>query len=320
MLLRRPTDFYQRLGGSGLIGFGESYMAADWDSPELTALLTVFAARVGTLVPPRLQALRSLAVRRMPAADDPTVAGARRNIARHYDLSNQMFALFLDPTMTYSSALFEETAAGSPASPPAGDPAGWLAAAQRRKIDRLLELCRVRPGCQVLEIGTGWGELAIRAARRGAQVRTVTISAQQAELATSRIAAAGVADRVRVELLDYRQLTGQYDAILSVEMIEAVGARRWPEYFSALARLAAPGCRIGLQAITMPHQRMLASRNTQTWVLKYIFPGGLIPSQTALREHAAAAGMSVSDRLTPAESRPPYPVKSAAGQSRVSSG
>jgi cyclopropane-fatty-acyl-phospholipid synthase len=300
MTLHRPGDFYQRVGTSGLIGFGESYMAGDWDSPDLTGLLTVFATRVGALVPPWLQPLRRLAVLRLPAADDPTIAGARRNIARHYDLSNEMFSLFLDPTMTYSAALFEQTQAGLPAGLPAGDAASaaLLSAAQRRKIDRLLDLTHVGPGTRVLEIGTGWGELAIRAARRGAIVRTVTISAAQHGLVLDRIAAAGLADRISVELADYRELDGKYDAILSVEMIEAVGERYWPHYFATLARLAAPGSRIGLQAITMPHQRMLASRRTQTWVLKYIFPGGLIPSLTALERNAAVAGLTVTDRFS----------------------
>jgi len=299
MTVHRPDDFYQRIGASGLIGFGESYMAGDWDSTDLVGLLTAFAADIGALVPRWLQPLRRLAVRRIPAADAPTLNGARRNIARHYDLSNDLFALFLDPTMTYSAALFEEKADASPVSlPPAGDPAetAILAAAQRRKIDRLLDLCGVGPGSSVLEIGTGWGELAIRAGQRGARVRTVTISAQQHDLAARRVAAAGLAGMVRVELLDYRELSGQYDAVLSVEMIEAVGERYWPAYFATLSRLTAPDGQIGLQAITMPHQRMLAARHTHTWVLKYIFPGGLIPSLTALKSSAAAAGLSVADQ------------------------
>ena len=168
MVLHRPADFYRRIGSTGLTGFGESYMAGDWDSPDLTSLLTVFASRVGTLVPPPLQRLRRFAVSRVPTSDDPTPDGARRNTARHYNLSNEMFALFLDPTMTYSSGLFEDKTAGLLAGPGAADPAvtDILAAAQRRKIDRLLDLTGVGPGCRLLEIGTGWGELAIRAARR----------------------------------------------------------------------------------------------------------------------------------------------------------
>jgi cyclopropane-fatty-acyl-phospholipid synthase len=300
MEVHRPRDFYQRIGASGLIGFGESYMAGDWDSPDLPALLTVFAVAVSTLVPGWLQPLRRMAVRSIPGTDDPTIAQARRNIARHYDLSNEMFALFLDPTMTYSGALFDSDATGLPAGGLAGSPAAVeaLTAAQHRKMDRLLDLTAVRAGCRVLEVGTGWGELAIRAARRGALVRTVTISERQHALAVERVAAAGLSGRVSVELADYRELHGQYEAVLSVEMIEAVGERYWPDYFAALARLSGPGGRVGLQAITMPHQRMLASRRTQTWVLKYIFPGGLIPSLTAIEATAAVSGLAIADKFS----------------------
>jgi cyclopropane-fatty-acyl-phospholipid synthase len=297
LTLHRPDDFYQRVGAAGLIGFGESYMAGDWDADDLTALLTVMARQVDSLVPGPLQRLRNAYVRRQPPEEDASQAGARRNIQRHYDLSNDLFALFLDENMTYSSALFAEDARGQPtgSAQPARQPAASrppagadLAAAQRRKIDRLLDLTRVGPGTSVLEIGTGWGELAIRAARRGARVRSVTISAEQRDLAIRRIAAAGLAGRASVELLDYRRVDGQYDAILSVEMIEAVAERYWPEYFAALDRLLAPGGRIGLQAITMPHHRMLATRRTQTWILKYIFPGGLIPSLPSIEDNVAA--------------------------------
>jgi cyclopropane-fatty-acyl-phospholipid synthase len=301
--LHRPRDFYRRVGTAGLIGFGESYMAGDWDSDDLTGLLTILASRMDTLVPPALQRLRDCYVRHHPADTDATQEGARRNIRRHYDLSNDMFALFLDETMTYSSALFDEDETGRPVAVPgtagASGPAGavrLLTAAQRRKIDRLLDLTGVRPGSRVLEIGTGWGELALRAAARGAQVRSVTISAEQAGLARRRISAAGLAGRVSVELLDYRQLAGRYDAIVSVEMIEAVGERYWPDYFTALDRLLAPGGKVGLQAITMPHHRMLATRRTQTWILKYIFPGGLIPSVSAIEQNAAGAGLRVRGR------------------------
>ena len=274
MHIHRPREFFRRFGASGLIGFGESYLAGDWDSEDLTALLTVLAEHAAELVPPWLQRLRRLAVRRHPGDDLQTVAGARRNIGRHYDLSNDLFALFLDQTMTYSCALFPE----QDGVPVAVD----LAEAQHRKIDRLLDRAGVGPGCRVLEIGTGWGELAIRAARRGATVRTITISTEQRALAARRVAEAGLADRVSVELRDYRDLDGRFDAICSVEMLEAVGERYWDAYFAALDRHLAPGGRIGLQTITMPHDRMLATRHTYTWIQKYIFPGGLLPSVTAI--------------------------------------
>lgn len=295
MVVHRPREFFRRLGAGGLIGFGESYMAGEWDCADLTALLTVFAARVGELVPPWAQWLRRAGVRAQPRADDPTPDGARRNIHHHYDLSNDLFALFLDETMTYSSGLF---AAGADGRPVAAE--HLLAGAQRRKIDRLLDRAAVGPGTRLLEIGTGWGELAIRAAARGADVVTVTISPEQRALAARRVAEAGLAGRVRVELRDYRgldaRLDGVFDAICSAEMIEAVGMRYWPAYFGALGRLLAPGGRIALQAITMPHERMLATRHTYTWIQKYIFPGGLIPSVTAIEDTARPAGLRVTSR------------------------
>jgi cyclopropane-fatty-acyl-phospholipid synthase len=285
MILHRPREFFRRFGASGLIGFGESYMAGDWDCADLTGLLTVCAAHVDELVPPWLQRLRGLAVRSQPKDDAQTIAGARRNISRHYDLSNDLFALFLDETMTYSAALFAE-ADGTLSVPPGGH---LLAEAQRRKTDRLLDRAGVGPGCRVLEVGTGWGELAIQAARRGARVRTITISREQQALAARRVAEAGLADQVSVELRDYRDVDGEFDAICSVEMLEAVGERYWDAYFAALDAHLAPGGRIGLQTITMPHDRMLATRHTYTWIQKYIFPGGLLPSVTAIENSLTAA-------------------------------
>ena len=284
MVIHRPREFFRRFGASGLIGFGESYMAGDWDCADLTGLLTVFAAHAAGLVPARLQRMRALALRRPPAADRQTREGARRNIGRHYDLSNELFALFLDETMTYSCALFAADAAdGTPVA------AGHLLAdAQRRKADALLDRADVGPGCRLLEVGTGWGELAIRAARRGATVVTVTISREQQVLAARRVADAGLSGRVRVELRDYRDIEGTFDAICSCEMIEAVGERYWDAYFTALDQHLAPGGRIGLQTITMPHDRMLATRHTYTWIHKYIFPGGVLPSLTAIENSLAS--------------------------------
>ncbi|MER6841831.1 cyclopropane-fatty-acyl-phospholipid synthase family protein [Streptomyces platensis] len=280
-----PEAFFRRIGTDGLIGFGESYMAGEWEADDLVGALTVLAAHLTSLVPRPLQRLRGAWARRRPSAQRNTLEGARQNIHRHYDLSNDLFALFLDPTMSYSSAVFRKR------------PAGWgdLAAAQHRKIDRLLDLAGVGDSTRLLEIGTGWGELALRAAARGARVVSVTLSQEQRDLARARIAQAGHADRVSVELCDYRQVTGRYDAVVSVEMIEAVGEDYWPVYFDTLERLLLPGGRIALQAITMPHARMLATRTTYTWIHKYIFPGGLIPSAEAIARHAAAAGLRVRE-------------------------
>ncbi|MEU8076045.1 cyclopropane-fatty-acyl-phospholipid synthase family protein [Catellatospora citrea] len=283
--LHRPDAFFRRLGARGLIGFGESYQAGDWDSDDLVGLLTVLACDVATLVPPLLQRLRRIYTDAQPTTDDGSVGNARHNIARHYDLSNDMFALFLDETMTYSSALFA--------------PGDSLTAAQHRKIDRLLDRAEVGPGTRLLEIGTGWGELAVRAARRGATVHTITLSEQQRRHAVDYARRAGVGRQVRVELRDFRQLTGAraYDAVVSVEMIEAVGERYWPEYFGVLARMLAPGGRVGLQSITMPHARLLASRHSHTWIQKYIFPGGLIPSVQVVGDQAGEAGLRIVDRF-----------------------
>jgi cyclopropane-fatty-acyl-phospholipid synthase len=272
MVVHRPEALVRRVGRFGLIGFGESYMAGDWSSSDPAGLLTEFGKRLSELIPPLLQRLRPLAVVRQPRTHHNSIAQARQNVADHYDLSNDLFAEFLDETMTYSSALFETM----PAT------AADLTAAQHLKIDRLLDSAGVGPGSTVLEIGTGWGELCLRAATRGAQVRSITLSAEQRQLATARVAAAGLSDRVDIELLDYRDVEGTYDAVVSVEMIEAVGYHFWPTYFATLDRLVTPGGRVAIQAITMPHDRMLASRNTHTWIQKYIFPGGLIPSTEAI--------------------------------------
>ena len=300
--LVRPESFFARLGADGLIGFGEAWMTgdlttADWHATgssaprthgedrsldsalanratdELAAALGVLAKRMSVLVPQSLQTLRRTWQNRPPAAEENTPTGARENIHRHYDLSNELFELFLDPSLTYSAAWFE--------------PGDDLASAQRRKIDGILDLARVAPGMRVLEIGSGWGGLAIRAVReRDVHVTTLTLSEAQQELAERRIAEAGLSHRIDVLLEDYRHHAGReagsYDAIVSVEMIEAVGERYWPDYFGAVDRMLADGGRMSLQAITMAHERLLATRNGYTWVHKYVFPGGTLPSMTAI--------------------------------------
>jgi cyclopropane-fatty-acyl-phospholipid synthase len=295
MKLLRPEAFYRRVGASGLIGFGEAYMAGDWDAEDLSGLLTVFAHEMATLIPPKLQRLRDIVVQHQPRLHRGTTTATKRNISHHYDLSNELFALFLDPTLSYSSAIFEETP-GANRLPPQAD-ASNLESAQVRKIERLLDGVGAGPGMTLLEIGTGWGELALRAATRGATVTSITLSEQQRDLALERVAAAGVADRVNIQLCDYRDVAGQYDAIVSVEMIEAVGGEFWPVYFRTLDEHLLPGGKVGLQAITMPDDRMQASRDTFTWIQKYIFPGGLIPSVQAIERNIAKhTTMTVLDR------------------------
>jgi len=271
MRLHRPDEFFRRLGRHGLIGFGESYMAGDWDADDVAAVLTPLARRMSALVPTVLQRARRWYGARQPASEMNDLRGAKSNISRHYDLSNDLFALFLDETMTYSSAIWPTRDAP-------------LAAAQEHKIDRLLDLAGVRDGTRLLEIGTGWGELAVRAASRGAHVTTLTLSSEQQAWAIRRATQSGVGDLVDVQLRDYRQVTGTYDAVVSVEMIEAVGVDFWPTYFATIDRVLNPGGRAALQSITIDHKRLIATKDSYTWIHKYVFPGGIIPSLHAIRD------------------------------------
>jgi cyclopropane-fatty-acyl-phospholipid synthase len=262
-------------------------MAGDWvAAPEtdLGDLLTPFARRLATLVPAPLQRLRAFVERRVPSDQENNRHGARRNIAAHYDLGNEMFAAFLDSTMSYSCALFDEQDATESESVA-------LERAQFRKIDAMLDLARVRAGSRVLEIGCGWGALATRAAARGAHVTAITLSQEQAREARARASAAR--ELVDVQLRDYRDVTGAFDAIVSVEMLEAVGERYWPVFFAQVDRLLAPGGTIAVQTITMAHERMLATRHHYSWIQKYIFPGGIIPSLRAIDDALAGTALRV---------------------------
>ncbi|MET3807997.1 cyclopropane-fatty-acyl-phospholipid synthase [Nakamurella sp. UYEF19] len=303
-----PASFFRRLGTEGLIGFGEAWMTGDittggWGSSrpaakfdaaelnaatdELAAVLTVMAKRMSVLIPGSAQKLRRAWQTRPPKEEENTLTGSKENIHRHYDLSNDLFRTFLDETMTYSSAWYEF----------GDDHATDLEKAQLRKIDGILDLARVRPDTHILEIGSGWGALAIRAAsERGVRVTTLTLSEEQKALADQRIKAAGLAHLIEVRLEDYRAHAathvGKYDAVVSVEMIEAVGEKYWPDYFGSIDRMLVPGGRLGLQAITIAHDRLLETRNGYTWVHKYVFPGGILPSLTAIDE-VLAAGTSL---------------------------
>jgi cyclopropane-fatty-acyl-phospholipid synthase len=288
MLLARPAELFRRIGRDANIGFGEAYQAGDWSSPQLADLLTAFATQLTTVVPPGLQGLRVWAQRVHGHLESNTAAVARRNTSAHYDLSNEMFATFLDETMTYSCAWFD---------PVEADDEDDLTRAQLRKIDGVLDHAGVVEGSEVIEIGTGWGALSIRAAQRGATVTSLTLSVEQQRLAQKRVREAGVADRVTILLKDYREAVGTYDAVVSVEMIEAVGADYWPTYFATLNALLKPGGRVALQSITMPHDRMQVSRRAYTWINKYIFPGGLVPSIKAIEETLAEhTDLRITDR------------------------
>jgi len=273
----------RRIGTGGMVGFGESYLAGEWDSDELALLIEQFARGVDTLVPRRLRALRAVVLQRQPSTDRPDRAHSRSNVERHYDLSNDLFASFLDETMSYSSALF--------------GPDDDLVAAQRRKMDRLLDEAEVGSGTELLEIGSGWGGSALRAARRGATVRSITLSTEQEAWANKMLCAEGVSDLAQVELCDYREVDGRYDAVVSVEMIEAVGLDFLDTYFAKIASALRPGGSAAIQAIVIPHHRALTTQHTYTWIHKYIFPGGALPSVQLITESAARAGLRVTNDL-----------------------
>ena len=276
--LRDPGAFFDRLAHHPKIGIGEGYMAGDWRAApgtDLADVLLPFAERLTTAIPRPWLALRQVVDRAIPHEQRNTVTGSRRNIEAHYDLSNDLFAAFLDETLTYSSALFDRT------RPVQGQS---LEEAQLGKVHAILDRARVGAGTRVLEIGTGWGTLAIEAAKRGARVTTLTLSREQAALAQRRAEAAGMAAAVDIRLEDYREARGSFDAIVSVEMIEAVGEEYWPTFFRALDRLLAPGGTVAIQAILMSHDRYLVTRRSYGWIQKHIFPGGLIPSLRAICE------------------------------------
>ena len=269
----------------GEIGAGEAYMDGAWSSPDLTALLRLAAVNREAL---RLSNGWLRALGRLPLvvahrARRNTVAGASRNIRRHYDLGNDFYRLFLDETMTYSSAVFET-----------GEES--LAEAQRAKYAAMADRAGLVPGMRVLEIGSGWGGFALYAAgERGCDVTSITISPAQHELASGRIRAAGLEDRARIELRDYRDVAGTYDAIVSIEMLEAVGHEYFPAFFDAIDRALVPGGRCSLQVITFPDANYEAQRRGVNWIQTYIFPGGLLPSLAVIERATARTHLLITD-------------------------
>ncbi|ANS79134.1 Cyclopropane-fatty-acyl-phospholipid synthase, plant type [Serinicoccus hydrothermalis] len=282
IVMHDPESFYARLGAWHKVAVGEGYTEGDWSpapGQDLAAVLRPFADRLSDGMPSPLRKLRRLADQALPRSTRNTLSGSRANIEAHYDLSNEMFAAFLDDSLSYSCALFDENRPWEEQT---------LEDAQLRKTDAALDRAGVGEGTRVLEIGTGWGTLAIRAAQRGAEVVTITLSREQAQLAEKRLAEAGVAERVEVRLQDYREVEGDFDAVVSIEMVEAVGEEFWPTYFGTIDDRLAPGGTAVVQAITLPHDRHLSTRNTYGWIQKYIFPGGALPSVDAIERTCTA--------------------------------
>ncbi len=300
--LRLPDGGVARLGGTGVpvatvdvhddrlwsrllwrgeLGGGESFMAGEWSSWDLVGALRVFLRGTGAggVESPLTWLGRLPTLQRYQRAANSRT-GSERNVHAHYDLGNPFYALFLDDeTLAYSAALWRTGATN-------------LADAQRAKLDRLADLLELTADDHLLEIGCGWGGMAIHAARtRGCRVTAITVSREQHALATARVRAAGLQDRVEIVYRDYRDLVGSYDKIVSIEMIEAVGYEFLPGYFRAAAGLLRPGGRMALQAITMPDARFEAYRQRVDWMQTYIFPGSLIPSLGALRAASADTGL-----------------------------
>lgn len=258
------------LGGD--LGAGEAYTAGQWSSPDLAALAKLASINRDGLgltrgwwrIPAKVLKTVAHRLRRN------TIDGARRNIAAHYDLGNDFYRLFLDETLTYSSAVF-----ATPEQP--------LADAQRNKYRRMAARAGLSAGQHVLEIGTGWGGFALYAAGElGCRVTTVTTSKAQHALATERVRAAGLEDLVTVLLRDYREVDGQYDAIVSIEMFEAVGAEYYETFFTACDRALRPGGRLSMQTIAFPDVSYGPQVRGANWIQTYIFPGGLLPSLAAI--------------------------------------
>jgi cyclopropane-fatty-acyl-phospholipid synthase len=262
--------FFRRLATRGKLGFGESYTAGDWDADDLVALFELLLRNADAAAArhPRLQHVLELRPR---SHRRNGLARSRRNIAYHYDLGNELFALMLDETMTYSCGVFDRSGM-------------TLAEAQRSKFERLCNALRLGPEDHVLEIGCGWGGFARHAAEtRGCRVSGITISHEQATVARERTRG------LPVEILeqDYRTVDGSFTKVVSIEMIEAIGADQFGTFFATIDRLLAPGGRAAVQTILVPEQRWDRYRSTPDWIERYIFPGCLIPSLEALTRAAA---------------------------------
>lgn len=267
----------------GDIGFAESYKLGWVDSNDLLAVFTL-ALRNEDAVERALHghwwALLAKRIAHLLLRDNNR-RGSRRNISAHYDLGNGFYQLWLDPSMSYSAGIFLPEHAGD------------LEAAQWAKYDRILDELDAQPGQTVLEVGCGWGGFAERAARRGLKVHGITLSKEQLAYAQARMARAGLDGLVTLSLTDYRDVAGQFDHIVSIEMIEAVGERWWPSYFAMLARLRKPGGKVVIQAIDIADARFEAYRSGTDFIQQYIFPGGMLPSPERFVQQAQRVGLRV---------------------------
>ena len=278
--------FYHALAASGSVGAAESWVRGQWSSPDLVQLTRLMAANVEVLN--RLDDASSffdrMALRILHTLKRNSRDGSRRNIEAHYDLGNEMFEQFLDPTMMYSSALFPNDRAS-------------LEEASLAKLDRICQKLELKASDHLVEIGTGWGGMALHAASRyGCRVTTTTISREQQEYAVKRIAAAGLADRVTVLLKDYRDLEGQFDKLVSIEMIEAVGHSYLPAYFETCSKLLKPEGLMVLQSILIPDQRYSRALGNVDFIQRYIFPGGFLPcTAEILKQVAQRSDMQLLD-------------------------
>ena len=277
----------RRLAFGGDVGFAEAYVDGDWTSPDPVALLRL-AARNGERVyaAVRGSAIGRLASRLRHLLRDNTRRGSRRNIMTHYDLGNDFYALWLDPAMQYSSAIWN---ADTPD----------LEAAQAAKLDKIVDWLALEGGERVLEIGCGWGALAAKLADvKAADVTALTLSPAQLAHARTGAASSASAQRVDFRLQDYRDVQGRFDRIVSIEMIEAVGEARWPLYFRTLANSLAPGGRIVLQAITIDEALADGYRRNPDFIQTHIFPGGCLPTKSALEAQIERAGLRLARRET----------------------
>lgn len=268
---------------SGDIGVAEAYRDGRIDTPELLDVLMLALANLEVLERTLHGSFwGTLFYRLRHLLNRNTRRGSRKNIHAHYDIGNAFYKLWLDPSMTYSAALFQ----GGVES---------LEAAQYLKYDRLLDRLRLRPGSHILEIGCGWGALAERAAARGHRVTAISLSQEQLAYARERVRGTAAEKNVEFRFQDYRDLQGQYDAIVSIEMLEAVGESFWPDYFHKLRRCLAPGGRATLQTITIADEYFDGYRSGTDFIQQYIFPGGMLPSPSRLTQEITSAGLSLQD-------------------------